>query len=149
MANKWLQHVKQVKAQNQGMKFKDVLKLAAKNYKKQAGGNDTGVPAQPQGSSDPAVKHQQGGVADVQSTEAVQKQQGGAQDGQAHAGQDNPHPQSGGKKSRKNRRNKKGGNKSRKNRNNKKSRRNKKGGNKSRKNRNNKKSRKNRKQRKH
>ena len=100
MANKWLQHVKQVKAQNQGMKFKDVLKLAAKNYKKQAGGSDTNAPTQPQGSSAP-VMQQQGGVADVQSTEAVQKQQGG------FVPEGDQAPQSGGKKSRKNRKQRK------------------------------------------
>ena len=35
MPNKWLQHVKQVKAANQGMQLKQVLKLAAQSYKKQ------------------------------------------------------------------------------------------------------------------
>ena len=32
--NPWLEHVKKVKAANKGMAFKDVLKLAGKNYKK-------------------------------------------------------------------------------------------------------------------
>jgi hypothetical protein len=34
MANPWLAHVKQVKAKNSGLSFKQVLKLAAKSYKK-------------------------------------------------------------------------------------------------------------------
>ena len=32
--NPWLEHVKKVKAANKDMAFKDVLKLAGKNYKK-------------------------------------------------------------------------------------------------------------------
>ena len=140
MANKWLQHVKEVKAKNPGMKFKDVLKLAAKGYKKQAGGSQ----GQQQGSTDPEPQNQQQHGGEVDNKDVL------SQGGQNDQGVSQSTPSmSGGKKSRKNRRNKKGGNKSRKNRNNKKSRRNKKGGNKSRKNRNNKKSRKNRKQRKH
>ena len=35
MANKWLQHVKQVKAQNKHLPLKQVLKIAAQSYKKQ------------------------------------------------------------------------------------------------------------------
>jgi len=34
MANKWLVHVKKTMKSNHGMKFKDVLKLAGKTYKK-------------------------------------------------------------------------------------------------------------------
>ena len=139
MANKWLQHVKEVKAKNPGLKFKEVLKLAAKGYKKQAGGN---APVQPE---EPVP--QQGGTP--QSTQG----QGAAQSTTQSQGSTTPAQgsttQAGGKKSRRNRRNKNGGNKSRKNRNQRKSRRNKKGGNKSRKNRNQKKSRRNRNQRKH
>lgn len=32
--NPWLLHIKKVKAENKHLAFKDVLKLAAKNYKK-------------------------------------------------------------------------------------------------------------------
>ena len=124
MANKWLTHVKQVKANNPGMKFKDVLKLAAKGYKKQAGG-DPNAPTQEQGAAG-----QQGGVAEVQSVQGLagdkQHQNGGGNQTDDHHQDDAADAQSGGKKSRKNRRNKKGGNKSRKNRNNKKSRKNRK-----------------------
>ena len=35
MANQWLKHVKQVKAQNKNLSLKQVLKLAAQSYKKQ------------------------------------------------------------------------------------------------------------------
>ena len=32
--NPWLEHVKKVRAANKGIAFKEVLKIAAKNYKK-------------------------------------------------------------------------------------------------------------------
>ena len=32
--NPWLEHVKQIRAQNPGMKYKDVLVLAKQSYKK-------------------------------------------------------------------------------------------------------------------
>ena len=35
MANQWLKHVKQVKAQNKDLPLKQVLKIAAQSYKKQ------------------------------------------------------------------------------------------------------------------
>ena len=38
MPNAWLAHVKQVRKQNAGMSFKEVLKLAKKSYKKRGGG---------------------------------------------------------------------------------------------------------------
>ena len=34
MPNAWLAHVKNVRSQNAGMSFKNVLKLAKKSYKK-------------------------------------------------------------------------------------------------------------------
>lgn len=49
MANKWLQHVKQVKAQNKDKSLKEVLKLAAQSYKKQKGGGSCADSAAPVG----------------------------------------------------------------------------------------------------
>ena len=38
--SKWLQHVKKTMQKNRGMKFKNVLKLASRSWKKQRGGGD-------------------------------------------------------------------------------------------------------------
>ena len=38
MANAWQAHIKEVAKKNPGMKFKDVLKAAAKTYKKTSTG---------------------------------------------------------------------------------------------------------------
>ena len=91
MANKWLQHVKQVKAQNKNLQLKEVLQLAKKSYKKQKqqGGGSLADNASP---VDAAPVKEDFGHA-------------GGDEKEEKADDAAPAAQAGGKKSRKNRKN--------------------------------------------
>ena len=92
MANKWLQHVKQVKAQNKNLQLKEVLQLAKQSYKKQKqqGGGSFADNASPVDAA--PVKEDFGHAGGDEKEEELK---------------DGPVAQAGGKKSRKNRKNRK------------------------------------------
>ena len=87
MPNKWLTHVKQVRSQNAGMSFKNVLMLAKKSYKKQKGGSGVAKHAAKFDSSEKveAEPEKQEGGKRKRRKRSRKRQRGGADEiGRAH-----------------------------------------------------------------